>query len=137
MGRSILAIVTGFIVIGALSFGADALIRQMMPEAFDAAGRADSLPVLLLVMAYVAVFAIAGCYLTARLAPNRPMRHALILGALGLVFNIVGSISLWDTAPAWFHIVSLVMVMPYAWIGGKLRENQIGAGTRDGSLVGA
>lgn len=137
MGRSIFAVITGFLAIGALSFGSDALLKRMMPASFDAAGRTDSVPVLLLIMAYVAVFAIAGCYLTARLAPNRPMRHALILGALGLVFNIVGSISLWDTAPAWFHIVSLVMVMPYAWIGGKLRENQLGAGARDGSLVGA
>lgn len=135
MGRSILAIVTGFLVIGALSFGADAVLRQIMPTAFDAAGRAGSVAVLLLTMAYVAVFAIAGCYLAARLAPNRPMRHALILGVLGLVFNIAGSVAVWDTAPAWYHVVSLLMVMPYAWIGGKLRENQLGA--RDRSLVGA
>lgn len=137
MGRSILAIVTGFVVIGALSFGADAVLKQMMPGAFDATGRVNSVPVLLLIMAYVAIFAIAGCYLAARLAPNKPMRHALILGVLGLIFNIAGSAAMWNTAPAWFHLVSLVMVMPYAWIGGKLRENQIGGGSRDGSLVGA
>jgi hypothetical protein len=33
-------------------------------------------------------FAVAGSYLTARLAPDRPMRHALVLGAIGLVLGI-------------------------------------------------
>jgi hypothetical protein len=85
---------------------------------------------LLFVMLYVAVFAIGGCWLAARLAPSHPMRHALILGALGLIFNIAGTIAMWDTAPAWFHILSLLLVMPYAWIGGRLRERQLERGGR-------
>lgn len=125
MARSIGVIVLGFILIGALSVGADALLRLLVPGAFDAAGRVESVPVLLLMQAYVAVFAITGCYLTARLAPSHPMRHALILGALGLAFNIVGSITLWDLVPVWYHVVALALVMPLAWIGGRLRENQL------------
>ena len=123
--RSIAAIVVGFLVIGALSFGTDMLVKSSMPGMFDAAGRTDSVGILLLTMAYVAIFAIGGCWLTARLAPSHPMRHALILGALGLLFNIAGAIAMWDTAPAWFHIASLILVMPYAWIGGRLRERQL------------
>ncbi|HET6567380.1 MAG TPA: hypothetical protein VFG50_05400 [Rhodothermales bacterium] len=125
MARSIGVIVLGFVLIGVLSFGADAVLRSVMPGAFDATGRVDSTPVLLLTILYVGLFATLGCYLTARLAPNHPMRHALILGALGLAFNIAGTISLWDTAPAWYHIVSLALVMPYAWLGGWLRERQV------------
>lgn len=126
MIRSILAIVAGFFAIGLLAFGADAVVRSVMPQAFSASGRVDSVPVLLLMMSYVLVFAVAGCYLTARLAPNKPLKHALILGVLGLLFNIAGTIALWDTAPAWFHIVSLLLVMPAAWVGGRLREAQLG-----------
>ena len=73
----------------------------------------------------VAVYAIIGCYLTARLAPNRPMRHALILGALGLVMNIAATVSLWGTAPAWYFILNLLLVMPYPWLGGRIRERQL------------
>jgi hypothetical protein len=126
MIRSILAIAAGFISIGLLAFGADAVLRNVMPGAFSPAGRVDSVPVLLLIMSYVLVFAVAGCYLTARLAPNRPLKHALILGALGLIFNIAGTIALWHTAPAWFHLISLLLVMPAAWLGGRLREAQLG-----------
>src|SRR5688572_503096 len=119
--RSAIAILVGFVYIGALSFGADALLRSEFPSVFaPAGGRVDSTPVLLFIVAYVALFAISGCYLTARLAPNRPMRHALILGALGLLFNIAGTAAMWDTAPVWFHLVSLLLVMPYAYLGGRL-----------------
>ena len=125
MLRSIASIVIGFIVIAALSFGADAALKLAMPSAFSPSGRVDSVPVLLLIQAYVIVFAVFGCYLTARLAPNRPLRHALILGLLGLAFNVVGTIALWSTAPAWYHVMALLLVMPAAWLGGRLRELQI------------
>ena len=130
MWRSVAAIVGGFGFIGALSFGFDAVVRATMPGAFDAAGGTSSVPVLLMVMGYVAVAAIAGCYLCARLAPNRPMRHALILGVLGLLFNIAGTWKLWNLYPAWYHALSLLLVMPYAWVGGRLREREVArAGT--------
>lgn len=125
MMRSILSIIVGFIFIGALSLGTDAVVRGLMPGAFSVAGRTESVPVLLLTLAYVFVFAVVGCYLTARLAPHSPMKHALILGLLGLVFNIVGTTLLWNTAPAWYHVTALLMVMPAAWLGGRLREAQL------------
>jgi hypothetical protein len=124
MVRSIVAVVVGFFYIGLLSFGTDAVIRSRVPGAFAAAGRTDSVPLLLATLAYVALFAISGCYLAARLAPSRPMRHALILGVLGLAFNVMGTVVAWGTAPAWYHVVSLVLVMPYAYLGGRLRERQ-------------
>jgi hypothetical protein len=125
MLRSILAIVVGFLVIGALAFGMDAAMRTAMPNLFGPGGRVDNVPLLLFTQFYVFVFAAAGCYLAAVIAGRRPMLHALILGVLGLVFNIVGSMKLWDTAPAWYHIVALLLVMPAAWVGGQLRERQL------------
>ena len=125
MLRSIAAIMLGFVFIGALAFGADAVLRAVMPSAFSPSGRVDSVPVLLLMQAYVIAFAVTGCYLAARLAPNRPLRHALILGLLGLAFNVAGTVQMWHTAPAWYHILALSLVMPAAWLGGRLREMQL------------
>ena len=124
MLRSILAVVAGFVYIGALSVGADFLVRAAMPDAFAANGRTDSVPLLLGIQIYVGVFAISGCYLAARLAGRAPMRHAMILGALGLAFNVAGTIAMWDTAPVWFHALALALVLPYAWAGGWLRERE-------------
>ena len=131
MLRSIAAIVLGFVLIGALAFGADAVLRSVMPSAFSPSGRVDSVPILLLMQAYVIIFAVTGCYLAARLAPRRPLAHALVLGALGLAFNVAGTIAMWNTAPAWYHVMALALVMPAAWLGGRLRELQL---ERSGTL---
>lgn len=125
MARSILAVVVGYLLIGFLSFGADALMHAARPEVYGAGGRLDHLPTLLVTIAYVAVIAIVGCYVTARLAPRNPMKHALVLGALGVVTQVAMWSVAWNTVPAWFHIVSLALVMPYAWIGGRIRERQL------------
>jgi len=46
---------------------------------------------LLLATAYRIVYGIAGSYVTARLAPDRPMQHALLGGFIGLALSIVGA----------------------------------------------
>ncbi len=120
--RSALAIAAGFVAIAVLSFAADALVRLALPDAYDAAGRVTDVPVLILLQALVGVFAVVGCALTAHLAPSAPMRHALILGALGLAFNLAGSAAMWDTAPVWYHVLGWALTMPYAWLGGRLGE---------------
>lgn len=134
MGRSILAVVVGFLFIGALSFGTDAVLRAALPDAY-VDGRVTSVPLLLFISLYVGVYAVAGCYLAARLAPNRPLFHALVLGALGLLFNIAGTAAMWDTAPAWWHVLQLALVMPFAWLGGTLRERQLAS--QPGSVAAA
>lgn len=48
---------------------------------------------LVLATAYRVIFGIVGSYLTARLAPYRPMKHALIGGAIGMVLGVVGAIA--------------------------------------------
>ena len=129
MMRSIWAVVAGFLFIVVLSLGADKIIQTMSPNLFNANGGTTNLVILCLMTVYVAVFAIVGCYLAARLAPSHPMRHALSLGALGLIFSLIGTWMMWDKAPAWYNILNLVLVMPYAWFGGRLRENEVGSGS--------
>jgi hypothetical protein len=125
--RSILAIVAGFLFIGALAGGTGVALQAagILPAAGEPL--TDIGPVLL-ETAYVAVFAIAGCWLAALLAPDRPMRHALILGLLGLAFNLLGAVVTWGQRPVWAVLLNLALVMPYAWIGGRLREMQIERG---------
>jgi hypothetical protein len=127
MMRSIWAVVAGFLFIAVLSFGADAIIQAISPSLFDANGATSNVAILCLSTIYVAVFATVGSYITARLAPAHPMRHALVLGGLGLLFSLIMIGKTWSMAPAWYNVLNLVMVMPYAWLGGRLRENEIGA----------
>jgi hypothetical protein len=127
MLRSIGAVVFGFVYIAALSIGADALVSVLLPGAL-----ARGSMMLLLTELYVGVFAVSGCDFTARLAPAKPMRHALVLGVLGLIFTIPGTVAMWNTMPAWYSVLGLALVMPFAWAGGWLRERQLARQARDG-----
>ena len=122
--RSIVAIVIGFVVIAALAIGTAVGLTAagVFPSAIEPITNPG---LLLLETVYVAVYAIFGCWLAAFLAPNRPMRHALILGALGLVLNLVMAPTTWGVRPAWSVVLNLALVMPYAWLGGRLRERQL------------
>ena len=82
----------------------------------------------LLATAYRIVYSILGSYLTARLAPDRPMLHALILGVVGVLLSIAGALSTWNKGPEfgpkWYPITLIVIAIPLAWVGGKLRVKQ-------------
>jgi hypothetical protein len=82
-------------------------------------------PLLLVATAYRTGYGIVGSYLTARLAPDHPMGHALTLGALGLVACIAGAVSMWGYGPAWYPLALVALAMPTAWAGGKLRVLQL------------
>ena len=92
IGRSILALLAGFIVNVGLFLATDfalqasgilpALGRGSMND-FQAA----------LAAAYRTLFAVVGSYVVARLAPNRPMGHALTGAAIGMVIATSGAIA--------------------------------------------
>jgi hypothetical protein len=72
-----------------------------------------------------------GSYIIARLSPDRPMEHALVGGVIGLAVSIVGAAVTWNKGPAfgphWYPLALVVLAMPQAWAGGKLRVMQLRA----------
>ena len=92
---------------------------------------------LLLATAYRTVFGIVGSYIIARLAPNPPMQHALVGGLVGLAVSIAGAAATWNKGPAfgphWYPLALIVLAMPQAWLGGKLRLMQLRASSQPGA----
>ena len=123
--RSVLAIVAGFILIGLLAVGTDGLAHAIRPDIFGPNSSTSNVPYLIIAIFYVGVYATAGCWLAATLAGRRPMFHALILGVLGLIFNLAAVPGMWALFPHWYTVVSLILVMPFAWLGGRIRERQL------------
>jgi len=78
----------------------------------------------LLASSYRLVISIGGAYLTARLAPDRPLRHALILGGVGTLLGLVGVVATWNAGlgPRWYPISLAVLALPQCWAGGRLYE---------------
>lgn len=69
---------------------------------------------------YRVLTGVMGGYIAARLAPNDPMRHALILGVVGAIISSGGAILMGDKGPAWYSIGLILVSIPLSWIGGKI-----------------
>jgi len=76
----------------------------------------------LLATAYRIVISVGGAWLTARLAPNEPMKHALLLGYVGVVLGLVGVIATWNLGlgPRWYPVALAVLAIPQCWVGGRI-----------------
>jgi hypothetical protein len=123
LGRSVLAVVAGILAGAFLSLGTDELLHVLkVYPPWSEPMRDTGLNALAL--GYRLVYDTFGSYLTARLAPRHPMRHALIGGAIGLVPSIAGiaAATQVDLGPIWYPIALSVSVMPTAWLGGVLHR---------------
>ncbi len=121
--RSIGALLAGFITVVLLSIGTDfVLITLGVFPRFEEPGLYSGW-MLLFALIYRSIYTVAGGYVTAMLAPNRPMRHAIILGLLGIVAGTLGAIANWEktaVSTAWYPIVLIIAALPCTWLGGKL-----------------
>ena len=122
LGRSILAVLAGIAVGILLSVGTDWVLRVT--------GLAPPQPwpdqLLLLAAVYRSIYGVIASYVIARLAPNRPMGHSLLAGALGMLVSTLGAAAMWSSTVGqhWYSVALLLTTMPTAWIGAKLRLMQ-------------
>ena len=120
--KSVLAVVAGLVVTIVLSTGVDLLVVKT--GLFPAKSADNTDMHWAIITAYRAVIAIFGCWVTARLAPSRPMMHALIAGGIGMALAVLGAFFAWDRGPEfgphWYAIAVALTALPCAWIGGKL-----------------
>ena len=120
--RSIGALLAGFLAIVIITTVTDIVLHAT--GVFPPWGQPVSDALFLLATVYRIVYGIACGYIVARLAPDRPVQHALVLGVAGLIVNTIGAVVTWDRGPAfgphWYPLALVVTAIPCAWLGGKL-----------------
>lgn len=118
------AVVAGMLTGAVLSIATDKILEGsgiLKTDPFAA----NSVGMIALVVIYRTLYNIAGCYLAARLAPSKPMKHAIILGVIGLAFAILGTLVMWHVPPHWYPLSLIILTLPAAWLGGKLALKHI------------
>jgi len=120
IGRRILAVFAGLLANALPATAIDAALHAS--GVYPPAGARMSDALFLLALSYRLVLGVAGSYLTARLAPDRPMHHALALGVVGVLLGTAGTVAFWNAGPAWYPLALVALTMPCAWLGGRLRQ---------------
>jgi hypothetical protein len=129
-GRSILALLAGIVVGIVLSVGTDLGLHAI--GVVPAQSELWPNQLLVLATAYRSIYGVIAAYVIARLAPNRPMGHALVAGALGLVVSTLGAVAAWGSTIGqhWYPVTLALTTLPTAWVGAKLRLMQLQIETR-------
>jgi hypothetical protein len=118
--RSIAAILAGFIAGGALSVGTDSLLQAL--GIFPPLDEGFFIPwMIVLAIVYRSAYNVFGCYVTAALAPKKPMLHVMAIGVVGLILTVIGTITHADKGPLWYGISLAILTLPSAWLGATLR----------------
>jgi hypothetical protein len=119
---SVWAVVAGVLVIIVVTTLVDIVLHAA--GVFPPMSQPINDPLALLATAYRVVISVGGAWLTARLAPARPLKHALILGCVGVVLGLVGLVATWNLGlgPRWYPIALVVLAIPQCWAGGRVYE---------------
>ena len=122
IGRSTGALAAGFVVTAALSLGVDVVMHGT--GVFPGWGQPMSDGLFAWATVYRVAFTILGGYVTARLAPHRPMTHVVWLGAIGTLAATAGAAATWNAGPEfgprWYPVLLVITALPCVWAGGRL-----------------
>ncbi len=124
--KSIWAVVAGVLVIIVVTTLVDIVLHAT--GVFPPMSQPISDALAALATAYRIVISIGGAWLTARLAPDKPVKHAMILGYVGVVLGLVGLVVTWNLGlgPRWYPILLVLLAIPQCWAGGRIYEMQSG-----------
>ena len=122
--KSIGAVLAGFVAVALLSVATDFIFETfeiflgtVHPELYTS----WMLGVALL---YRSIFTVIGGYITAKLAPQNPMRHVYILVVLGLIGGIAGAVGGWHLGNHWYPVLLAITGPMFVWIGGNLHKSK-------------
>jgi hypothetical protein len=120
MRKSIWAVIAGVLVIIVVTTLVDIAMHAI--GVFPPMDQPINDALALLATSYRIVITVGGAWITARLAPDKPMKHAMILGVVGTVLGIVGVVATWNRGlgPRWYPIALAVLAIPQCWAGGRL-----------------
>jgi hypothetical protein len=116
--RSLVAVVAGVVFIVAASMATDMALSATILPAMNTAQASPAL--LALALAYRTAFGVGGGWITATLAPGRPITHALVLGAIGTLAAAAGVVAAWSLGQHWYPIALVVLAAPETWLGARL-----------------
>lgn len=131
--RSVGAVAAGVLIVIVATTAVDILLHAV--GVFPGMGQPLDNALSLLASSYRLVITVGAAWLTARLAPAAPMKHAMALGIIGTLLGLVGVVATWNLGlgPHWYPISLAVLAIPECWAGAKIHDWQSGIRRQRGS----
>ena len=118
MVRSILAVVTGYLIFALSSF----VFFQVSGQAPH---QAASMRVMVGSIAFGMAFALLAGYVAAWIAGRRPLVHGIAVAVLLALGAAISLLSTFGSGAVWSQTAALVLMAPCAVLGGWLRMRQV------------
>jgi hypothetical protein len=125
--RSVAAVLAGFITLSVLLYamqgaGTAILLRTHpdLPATTSIVNHSTGTRVFWLIWETMSM--VAAGYVTARLAASSQVAHATVMGAIQAAVTTSAMFSVRNDEPLWFWITGIVMMVPAAWLGGRVRS---------------
>jgi hypothetical protein len=125
IGRSFLAILTGFATMAAMVGVVNAAITRFYPQFAIHQGKPRQ-PYLRLNLFYSVGFAALGGFVTASIAKADPLRHILVLAVVVLLLSALSALQLRGQQPVSYQFALIVFTPIGIVAGGLLRMHQAG-----------
>ncbi|MDC0673468.1 hypothetical protein [Nannocystis radixulma] len=121
-------VLAGLLTTVVLSVATDAAMHAS--GIFPPMGQPMADALFLLPLVYRSGFGVLGGYVAALVARRRPMVHVAVLGLVGLVLSVLGTVATWDAGPEfgpkWYPLAVVAIAFPTTWWGGLLRVRRLG-----------
>ncbi len=133
MGRIILGIIVGFVVWSIVWVGGEQTIGRFWAEYGAhslAAEKAlvngttieSSIAVVLVNLVRSFITSLIAGYMTALVA-GEYKKSTMVLGIILVLVGVAVEYMFWNMAPAWYHILFVLFLLPMTIVGGKLRRS--------------
>ena len=125
--RSVAAVLAGFITLSVALYAMQgigtAILRQLHPDLPAAASIVNySTGARVLWLIWETASMMAAGYVTARIAASSHVAHATVMGAIQAVVTLWAMFSVQSEEPLWFWLTGIVLMIPAAWLGGRLQS---------------
>jgi hypothetical protein len=126
--RSVAAVLAGFITLSvalyAMQGAGTAVLRHLNPDLPATASIVNhSMGTRVFWLIWETASMVAAGYVTARLAVSSHVVHATVMGAIQAVVTLSAMFSVPSEEPMWFWLTGIALMLPAAWLGGRLRSN--------------
>ena len=118
--RGALAVIAGIAVFALALVAVNAGGKALLGSEAEWINRSTSTQVVWLCVN--AVCMVAGGYVAAWLAPRARVAHAVIVATIQAGLTLAAFLTLNDqTTPTWLWLAGIVVTVPAAWLGGRLK----------------